>query len=206
LTRSVGEHVAWFGVGGFLLIAAVAGWPVDRLVLDWQPARVAAEPWRAWTAAFVHLSGLHLAANLAGAALVVAFGAAARVGATGAWAWLIAWPLTHLALLMQPALEHYAGLSGVLHAGVAIVATQLQFTGTPRQRVVAALTLAVLAAKIVHEAPWAHVVIHPAGWDIPVAPLAHATGAGAGVLAALLVRVLLRVGSRLRIQAIDRHD
>ena len=29
-----------------------------------------------------------------------------------AWAWFVAWPLTHLGLLLQPSLLHYGGLSG----------------------------------------------------------------------------------------------
>lgn len=196
-----GDRFGWFALGGLLFVGALIGWPVERTLLDWQPSRFADEPWRAWTAAFVHLSPLHLAANLAGTALVAAFGIAARVGSAGAWAWLAAWPLTHVALLMQPGLAHYAGLSGVLHAGVTVVATRLQFTGTRRQRIVAGLTLAVVAAKIVNEAPWAHVVIHPPGWDIAVAPLAHATGAVFGVVTMLLLQALAAMRTR-RI----RHD
>jgi hypothetical protein len=50
--------------------------------LDWQPTQVLRQPWRAWSAALVHLSSLHLAANLAGAALVGALGGVAQVAAT----------------------------------------------------------------------------------------------------------------------------
>lgn len=195
-TADAADRSGWIALGGLLFVGALAGWSVERTLIDWQPSRFAHEPWRAWSAAFVHLSPMHLAANLAGTAIVSAFGAVARVGSVGAWAWLVAWPLTHVALLMQPGLAHYAGLSGVLHAGVAVVATRLQFIGTRRQRVVAGLTLAVLAAKVVHEAPWAHTVIHPPGWDIAVAPLAHATGAVAGVITALLLQAALRRRTR----------
>ncbi|MBI3369691.1 MAG: hypothetical protein HY021_14955, partial [Burkholderiales bacterium] len=56
-------------VGGALLAPWIGA---DRL--DWQPALVWREPWRWWTAAWVHWSGLHLAANLVGAALVSMLG------------------------------------------------------------------------------------------------------------------------------------
>ena len=37
----------------------------------------------------------------------------------------VAWPLTHLSLLARPEVMHYGGLSGVLHAGVAVAALGL---------------------------------------------------------------------------------
>ena len=81
---------------------------------------------RARTAAFVHYSALHLAANLAGAALVGALGVAARV--PRAMALRVA--RSHgrsrsSACSLRPDLLHYGGLSGVLHAGVAVVGVHL---------------------------------------------------------------------------------
>ena len=55
---------------GLLGLGAVAALGLSSLALDWQPARIWREPWRAWSAALVHLSALHLVANLAGCALV----------------------------------------------------------------------------------------------------------------------------------------
>ena len=60
-------------------------------------------------------------ANMLGLVVVAVLGRVAQVPAVVALAWLVSWPLLHLALLMQPALAHYGGLSGVLHAGVAVV-------------------------------------------------------------------------------------
>ncbi|HEY0858541.1 MAG TPA: hypothetical protein VGE16_15865, partial [Albitalea sp.] len=54
-----------------------------------------------------------------------------------------------------------------------------------RRRVGLAL-LAGLALKVLLEAPWAGALRHPHGWDIAVAPLAHASGALAGLLCALI--------------------
>ena len=45
-----------------------------------------------------------------------------------ALAWALAWPLTHLALLAEPALLRYGGLSGVLRAGAAVAAVALGAT------------------------------------------------------------------------------
>jgi rhomboid family GlyGly-CTERM serine protease len=155
--------------------------------LDWQPELSWREPWRWWTAAFVHWSPLHLAANLAGAAVLAAFGWAAALPARATLAWALAWPLTHGLLLLQPALLHYGGLSGVLHAGVAVGATVLVRQRTGRARWIGVAVLLGLALKIVLERPWAGALSHPAGWDIAIAPLAHAAGALTGLVCALIV-------------------
>lgn len=176
---------AWLSVLALLVLPSLllgGADPLAQKVLAWDPALVWAEPWRCWSAAWVHLSRLHLEANLLGALLVGALGWVARVPLPAAWAWALAWPLTHLALLVQPQLQRYGGLSGVLHAGVAVVVVALLMRGPDgRTRAVAALLGAGLAAKILIERPWDHVLSHPAGWDIAVAPMSHAAGALAGV-------------------------
>ena len=108
--------VAWCAMALVLLLGSlIAFTPAAKPVLEWQPERAIGEPWRAWSAAFVHYSRLHLIGNLTGLALTAAFGWVSRVPTGGAVAWGVAWPLTHLGLLMQPSLAHYGGLSGVLH-------------------------------------------------------------------------------------------
>src|SRR5664280_3066833 len=116
---------AWMIVAAVLLLGSVATIGAPATSLDWQPALVWREPWRAWTAAWVHYSALHLLANLVGGLVVVAFGIAARVPRRAAFAWLAAWPLTQAGLSLRPDLAHYGGLSGVLHAGVVVVAVHL---------------------------------------------------------------------------------
>lgn len=184
--------------------AALAGWVLPASWLDWQPALAWREPWRWWTAAAVHWSAMHLLANLAGCAVLAAFGTAARLPRRAAVAWALAWPLTHGALLLQPALAHYGGLSGVLHAGVAVAALHLLARGEgrreggregwregwcDRRRLVGAAVLGALAFKLVRERPWAGPLAYPDGWDIALAPLAHLTGALAGGVGVLLVAV-----------------
>lgn len=156
---------------------------------DWQPGLALTQPWRWWTAAGVHLSALHLGANLLGTALVAALGAAAGCDARATLAWAAAWPLTQLGLLVQPTLAHYAGLSGVLHAGVAVAAVQLIAGERGRRRWIGVALLAGLAAKLLLEAPWQAALRLSPGWDFAVAPLAHASGSAAGLLCAVVALV-----------------
>lgn len=173
---------AWAGCALGLALGAALLWWAPREALDWQPARAPGQAWRLWTAAFVHWSPQHLQANLLGCAAVAAFGIAAGTPRPITWAWLVAWPLTHAALVMAPALPHYGGLSGVLHAGVAAAALGLAWQGTGRRRVIGGAVLVGLAAKLMLERPWQGPVQIVAGWDIPLVPLAHVTGAASGLL------------------------
>ena len=186
MTRAAAGRAAWAGVALLLAAFALVGWPMPRTALDWQPALAFTEPWRAVSAVGVHYSGQHLGVNLAGLVVTALFGVVARAPAPLAVAWLAAWPLTQFGLLTKPELLHYGGLSGVLHAGFAVIVVFLLVTGTRAQRGVAAAVLIGGAAKLLNEAPWGPALRHPAGWDIAVAPLAHTTGALAGALSAAI--------------------
>jgi rhomboid family GlyGly-CTERM serine protease len=185
--------LAWCLVAALLGAGALAvhgADPAATLAIDWQPTLASSEPWRAWSAVWVHYGARHLLANLAGCTLVAALGWAARVPGRAAFAWLVAWPATQLGLLSQPELLHYGGLSGVLHAGVAIVALHLlslRGETSSRQRRLGLAILAGLAAKLVFEAPWRGALAHPPGWDIATAPGAHVSGVVAGLVAAALL-------------------
>ncbi len=156
----------------------------------------------------MHFSELHLAANLAGCVLVAALGLATRVPTRSVVAWALAWPALHLGLWVQPALTHYGGLSGVLHAGVAVVAVHLLLRRSRAQSRIGVLVLAGLAMKLLGEAPWAGVISHPAGWDVAVAPLAHVSGVLAGLVMAGLAEALHSGWNCVReaLGAIDAHD
>jgi len=185
--------VAWVVLAvGLAAGALLAPALVSAHAIDWQPARWLAEPWRWWTAAFVHLSPMHLWGNLAATALIAAFGITGEMPARATVAWFVAWPLTHLGLLSMPELRHYGGLSGLLHAGVAVAATQLAVTRTGLHRGIGAATLVALAAKVLSETPWRAAVQVSPQWDIPVAPIAHLTGAVAGLLCGLAAATLRR--------------
>lgn len=181
---------AWAALSLLLALAALAGWWADPLALDWQPALAAREPWRAFTAVAVHYSPLHLGANLAGALLVGALGLVARVPWRIVLAWALAWPLTQLGLLLRPELAHYGGLSGVLHAGVVAAALWLVVHDRGRRQLVGVAILGAVLVKIIGETPWGPAVQAREGWDIAIAPFAHASGAFCGLLCARLSLLL----------------
>jgi hypothetical protein len=189
-----GGRLAWLTVGLLLVLPSLLLWPPHRLalqVLGWRADLAWSEPWRCWSAAWPHLNTLHLAANLAGAALVLALGWVAALPRRAAWAWALAWPLTHLALAAQAGLTSYVGMSGVLHAGVAVAAGALWWRGRPREARIALAVLAGLGVKLALEwwadpgAPGA--LLHPPGWGMAVVPLAHVAGALAGLACAALL-------------------
>lgn len=161
------------------LHAALAGATMAP-VLDWQPGLALREPWRLWSAAWVHLNKLHLAANIAGTLLVGALGVAAGVTSRGAMAWALAWPLTHAALWLRPDVAHYAGLSGVLHAGVMVVAVGLMRDGAGRARAIGFALAGGVLVKVAAEAPWADVLPWSGALGIATVPFAHAAGVVAG--------------------------
>lgn len=171
-------------LAGVLGAGSVIAWWLPTAWFDWQPGRAFTEPWRSLTAACVHWSEGHLIANLGAAALVAAFGWAAALPRAAALAWLLAWPLTHLGLLARPELAHYGGLSGVLHAGMAVATLWLVAAARGGRRVVGALVGAGLVAKLLSERPWGPVLQQAEGWDIALAPSGHATGAIAGFVCA----------------------
>jgi rhomboid family GlyGly-CTERM serine protease len=176
---------AWVALAGLLALCAMGGAlaPADwQAWIDWQPGRAGAEPWRAFTAVMLHYSPLHLLANLAGTAAVGALGVSAKLPLRSTVAWAVAWPLTQLGLLAQPALLHYGGLSGVLHAGVAVAALHLVLRAQGRRRAIGIALMAGLVIKLLTETPWGEPLRRPVGWDIAIAPFAHASGAAAGLL------------------------
>lgn len=200
--------------------------PSVRALLDWQPGLAASEPWRWWTAAFVHYGAAHLAANLAGCAVLAALGAAARLQGRWTWAWLAAWPLSHLLLGGVPGLMHYGGLSGLLYAGVAVVAIALWTEARSGDAGSRPLRLRESPPRATDGADhrgrertrrWVGVAIgsglllkllleqgggpgSSAGMaiDVPVATAAHRTGAMAGAVCALAVAGLSRLGATMR--------
>ncbi len=184
----------WITLSACLGMGALIGWWVPSALWDWQPALAAAQPWRWWTAAFVHWSPMHLLANLIGLVVVGALGHVAAVPAVVAMAWLASWPLLHLALLLRPELAHYGGLSGLLHGGVAAAALYLACVETRRRRQIAVAILAGLITKLLLEAPWGPTLQVSPAWDIAIAPLAHVSGA---LLAALCTLIALARGPGL---------
>jgi len=135
-------------------------------------------PLNYWTCAWLHANTRHLLANLAGLALVMLLGWTWQLPPRSALAWALAWPLTHLALLLDPRLATYYGLSGVLHAGVGIIAVSLITHARPTQ---GWLLLVGLLAKCWLENPQLSATLVRPDLGMTVAPLSHLAGAGVGL-------------------------
>jgi rhomboid family GlyGly-CTERM serine protease len=168
-------------------------------LLDWQPDLWTSQPWRLWTAALVHWSGAHLLLNLLACVALVAWGNAAALGARPTLAWLAAWPLTHLLLAMSPSLVRYGGLSGVLHAGVAVGAWSLLYRGDGPHRWLGAGVSLGLLVKLVLEVPALAQWFGLAAATMPladapgftVASYAHLSGAVSGLACAIVLDLVL---------------
>ncbi|RTL34688.1 MAG: rhombosortase [Burkholderiales bacterium] len=182
----------WPLLCALLATTSLAAWPLPHDLLDWQPTLLATQPWRTLTAAFVHWTPLHLAANLAGCAVLALLGWRGGLGRREAVASLIALPLTQLGLLLKPALQRYGGLSGELHAMAAIAALTL-LTHPGRERWIGGGIALGLALKIALEQPLGAALRLTEGFDFAVAPFAHLSGAAAGLIAwALTIAVMNR--------------
>jgi multisubunit Na+/H+ antiporter MnhE subunit len=81
-------------------------------------------------------------------------------------------------------------LSGVLHAGVAVATLWLMVTARGRTRLIGTSVFVGMLVKLASEEPWGPPLRLGTGFDIATAPLAHATGAAAGLLCAALCLVL----------------
>ena len=178
-----------------LAAGAVAGLAAPVGLLQWQAG--SGQAWRWWTAAFAHLGTAHLLANLAGCAVVGAFGATARLERRWALAWAAAWPVTHACLGLLPGLQAYAGLSAVLHAGVAVAALALAAQGRCRAQAIGLAVRVGTLAKVALERPWEGVVQAVPGWDFPVAVGAHAVGVACGLACASVALAIPRVAAAL---------
>lgn len=174
--------LAWLLLVMVMLVPAWLTGTGARPVIDWRPAVAMSEPWRWWSAAWVHLTAAHLLVNALGAAAVALAGVVAHLPWRAAAAWALAWPATHLLLLLRPSIASYSGLSGVLHAGVAVVAVWVARSAHARSRPIGWALLLGLIAKVLFEAPWREALPYSESLGIATVPFAHAAGVLAGTL------------------------
>jgi len=206
----------WLPQGGVPLDMPVTAWPPLAQALVMRPdAGLSQHPWAWWTTAWLHGSTPHLLRNLAGLTLMAALGTLVSPSRPAALAGWLAWPLTQLGMLAEPTLSSYVGLSGVLHAGVTVLALHA-VTAPLRQpkpattsptvsslapsntglRLSGIALLAGLAGKVLMENPWGQALVASTSSAINVAPWAHLSGCAAGALATGVLWVLA-AGSRL---------
>ncbi|CAH0351873.1 hypothetical protein [Aquabacterium sp. CECT 9606] len=183
--------VAWTGLALVLGLPALLGLLPHQLPPDsWAlhpSAGVRQNPLNFLTCIWLHANTRHLMANLAGLTLLISLGWILKLAPQAALAWLLAWPLTHLALLLDPRLSTYYGLSGVLHAGLSIIATTLitQAHGPKWSRTYGWLLLGGMLAKCWLENPGWQALLPRPGLAMNVAPMSHWAGTLVGAVITL---------------------
>jgi hypothetical protein len=143
----------------------------------------ATKPWTLWTSALVHLGPAHLWGNVAALAALALLGHQLRLPAAAVWAWLLAWPLLTLGLLLWPEITRYTGLSGLIHANVSVIWSFVAIKN--RVKWLSFTLFAGMALKLLHERAWQSGVVFSPDWGFDVVVAAHLAGAVAGVTCGL---------------------
>ena len=161
--------------------------------LTWRAGEWTARPWSLWSSAWVHLNRPHLVGNVLAMGGVAAAGWVLRPGARCTLAWLLAWPLTQVSLLLWPQVGYAVGLSGLMHAGILVLAVQVALRRLPIQgaRFWGGLLVVVVLTKVLLERGWSQPIVWDADSRLPVVLAAHTTGAFWGALLGLVVPPVL---------------
>jgi hypothetical protein len=105
-------------------------------------------------------------------------------------AWLVAWPLGTLGLLLWPGITAYSGLSGPIHAGVGVLWSWCAMNSGAKPW--SFMLFCALALKLLTEQAWAHPVVYSPDWGFNVVVAAHLAsalcGAGLGLASVLVSR------------------
>lgn len=154
------------------------------VALTWRADTWSTQPWTLWTSAWIHLSTPHLIGNQLALGALTAFGWMARPRLSAAVAWALCWPLVQVSLPLWPHIGYAVGLSGLLHAGAAVMAMHLLMGSLPipKARRWGGLLLAGLLAKLIFEQGWVRPVTWDASNEISVVLAAHLVGALWGLL------------------------
>jgi len=180
-------------LGATLSIALVAGaafaWPRLAEALIYQRAGIlAGQAWRLWTGHLVHYSASHLLWDLA-VFLAAGLWLEKIAAPLARWFYVLAPPAISGALLVgEPALERYAGLSG-LAAGLLVLLALVQLRpGTNEPRWFWISVLALVGVKVVLETTTRTPLLARFDSGVTVVPLAHLAGIGCAVVAFLIAR------------------
>jgi len=162
--------------------------------LTWRAGEWMARPWTLWSSAWVHLNLPHLVGNVLAMGGVAAAGWVLRPGARCTLAWLLAWPLTQVSLLLWPQVGYAVGLSGLMHAGVLVLAVQVALRRLPIDgaRFWGGLLVVVVLTKVLLERGWSQPIVWDADSHLSVVQAAHVTGAFWGVVLGLAEPLLKR--------------
>lgn len=161
-----------------------AGAPLAQ-VLTWRADTWWQHPWTLWTTPWVHIHTPHLIGNQMAVGALAAMAWLVRPNALASAAWLMAWPTVALVLPLWPHIGYAVGLSGLIHAAVAVVAVHLvwgQGAQGARHRRWGGVLAAGLFAKLALEQGWHWPVVWSNSADMSVVQAAHLTGAVAGLV------------------------
>lgn len=176
------------GVHG--VVSMILWWGQESAVqtLIWRADDWTGRVWTLWTSAWVHVNTPHLIGNQLALGALVAFAWVVRPPWPATLAWLLAWPLTQLSLVLWPHIGYAVGLSGLLHAGAMVLACHLVLgrLPVPKARRWGALLALGVGTKVVLERGWAQPVVWDAGIDTSVVQAAHLAGVLWGVGLGLL--------------------
>jgi hypothetical protein len=181
------------------VLSMLAWWARDGVVhaITWQADGWQQMPWTLWSSSWVHLNPPHLIGNQVALGALAALAWVIHPTRACALAWLLAWPLLQLSLLLWPQIGYAVGLSGVLHAGAAVVAVHLLLKriAVPKARRWGGLLALGLLIKLGLEAGWSHPVVWDSGNNMSVVQAAHLSGVGWGLLLGLALGRRQRSGT-----------
>ena len=182
---------SWLLLCALHAVASMLLWWTREGTLDafiWRADGWTAQPWTLWTSAWVHLNTPQLIFNQIALGALTAFAWVIRPNWTCTLAWLLAWPLGQLSLLWWPQIGYAVGLSGVLHAGIAVLAVQLlrQRIAIPKAQRWGGLLALVLLGKLLLERGWAYPVVWDGAHDMSVVQAGHLSAAAWGLLLGLI--------------------
>lgn len=150
--------------------------------LTWRSDHWAGRPWTWWTTAWVHVHTPHLIGNQLAVGALAAMAWLLRPNVWASLAWLLAWPLTTLALLTWPQIGYCVGLSGQIHVALTIVGLHMALgeIRVRKGRRWGSLLLAGLLAKAVLEQGWHWPVVWDDAADMSVVQAVHLAGTACG--------------------------
>jgi hypothetical protein len=188
---------SWLFVCGIHGVASsLLWWARDSSLqrLTWHYDTVWSMPWTLWTSAWVHVNPPHLIFSQMGLGLLVALAWVLRPPWISTWAWLLSWPLAQACLVWWPQIGYAAGLSGLMHAGVAVLAVHLLMglVRIPKGRRWGSLLLLALLVKLAMERGWAHPVVWDGGTELSVVQALNLTSALWGAALALVLPLVWR--------------
>ena len=147
-------------------VASILLWWAQPAMLDlltWRADDGARHLWTVWTSAWVHRNTPHLIVNQVALGVITGLAWVLRPSRLATLAWLLAWPLAQVTLLLWPQIGHAVGMSGLLHAAATVMAVELLLKRVPvgKARRWGLMLAAGLAVKLLVAQAWHQ----PVAWD-----------------------------------------